>query len=363
MATHAVGLNTHIWNNNIRCILLLGLYPILIMAIFWLVSFTIGITLPNGMQHNNMNWSAILNFANNTVIEFFPLILTAVSIWFIIAWFFNTSMIRKLSHSHPVTRKEEPELYNLLENLCISQGMTMPNLEIIETHARNAFASGITTKNFSITVTRGLMNSLSKDEIEGVLAHELTHIQNRDVRLLIICIIFTGLFGFLAQLAWSNIRYSIFYSGYRRSKNNNGSSIIIIIAIAIILWLGYMATLLMRFALSRRREYMADAGAIEMTKNPEAMMRALMRISRRDRIPEATDDIAMMCIENHKPFMGLFATHPPIDQRIKVISEITSTPIPDARNLAPINKQESFSTRTKDKSKRVNPWLIRQRRD
>ena len=301
-----------------------------------------------------------VNVANNATFEYWPLIVTGVGIWFMIAWFFHTSMVRRLSHSHPVTRQDEPELYNLLENLCISQGMPMPHLEIIETHARNAFASGINEKTFTVTVTRGLMNSLSKDELEGVIAHELTHIQNRDVRLLIVCVIFTGLFGFLAQLAWSNIRYGLFYTRGRR--NNQSSTVIVILAIAIILWLGYLATLLMRFALSRRREYMADAGAIEMTKNPDAMMRALMRIAGRDRIPETTDDIAMMCIENHVPFLGLFATHPPIEKRIQTISTVTNTPVPAVSNLPPIEGGKSFSGHIKGKRHRKNPWLIRQRR-
>ncbi len=363
MVSTTVGLSTHIWNNNIRCVLLLIFYPVLILGVFWAIAFMLGGALTsNGLGHNSNNFEMMAISANKTIYEFFPLIITGVVIWFLIAWFFNTSMIRKLAHSNPVSRNEEPELYNLLENLCISQGMKMPHLEIIETHARNAFASGITESNFAITVTRGLMNSLSKDELEGVLAHELTHIQNRDVRLLIVTIIFTGLFGFLSQLAWSNLRYSLFY-GRRRSGNNNGSAFIMIIIIAVILWLGYLATLLMRFALSRRREYMADAGAIAMTKNPEAMMRALMRISGRDRITMATDDIAMMCIENQKPFMGMFATHPPIKQRIKAISEVTNTPIPDESNLAPVNKDDSFSEQTRDKSTRKNPWITMQRRN
>ncbi len=353
-----VGLSTHIWNNNLRCVLLLLFYPVLIMGVFWAISFAL--SMMSTQQYNAPTWMFI-NSANKFTYEFFPLIITGVLIWFMIAWFFNTRMIRKLAHSQPVSRKDEPELYNLLENLCISQGMKMPHLEIIETHARNAFASGITESNFSITITRGLMNALSKDELEGVIAHELTHIQNRDVRLLIVTIIFTGLFGFLSQLAWSNLRYTLLF-GRRRSNNNNGSTFIVIIVIAIILWLGYLATLLMRFALSRRREYMADAGAIAMTKNPEAMMRALMRISGRDRIPEATDDIAMMCIENHKPFMGVFATHPPIDRRIKAISEVTNTPIPDKSNLAPVGRKESFSS-TKSDNTNKNPWLTMQRRN
>ncbi len=361
MASKQVGLSTHIWNNNLRCILLLAFYPVLIMGIFWLIACALGLTMPYKTP-DGVNWDAVLLFANRITFEFWPLILTAVSIWFMIAWFFNTRMIRKLSRSHPVSRKDEPEFYNLVENLCIGQGMKMPHLEIIETHARNAFASGITERNFAVTVTRGLMNSLAKDELEGVIAHELTHIQNRDVRLLIVCVIFTGLFGFLSQLVWSSLRYNIIFSGRRRDRNGAGM-LIAIIVIAVILWLGYMATLLMRFALSRRREYMADAGAIAMTKNPDAMMRALMRISGRDRIPEGTDDIAMMCIENHVSFMGIFATHPPIDKRIKAISEVTNTPVPDASHLAPIEKTERIVQPADDKKSRKNPWLIRQRRN
>ncbi len=381
MATQTTGLSTHIWNNNLKSILLLTLYPLLILAIVWLIAWALGMSMQRQSLTNvynvysdpvnsayidpappAMNTEYSIGFANTILIDFAPMIIAGVAIWFLIAWFFHTRMIRKLSHSHPVTRQDEPELYNLLENLCIAEGMTIPKLEIIETHARNAFASGISDSSFTVTVTRGLMNSLSKDELEGVIAHELTHIQNRDVRLLIITVIFTGLFGFLAQLIWSNIRYSIFYSSRRSRSQNGGGAVIAMLVIAVILWLGYMASLVMRFAVSRRREYMADAGAIRMTKNPEAMMRALMRISGRDRIPETTDDIAMMCIENHVPFMGMFATHPPIDKRIKAISEVTRTPIPDLPSLPPASTEDRFGSREDRGSRRNNPWLTRGRR-
>ncbi len=362
MAKKAVGLSTHIWNNNLRCIILLVLYPFLIMGVFWLIVLALSAAGSSQRAGVSSDYSTQIAFANAMALDYAPLIITGVAIWFTIAWFFNTRMIRKLSHSHPVTRKEEPELYNLLENLCISRGVPMPRMEIIETHARNAFASGISNDNFSVTVTRGLMNSLAKDELEAVLAHELTHIQNRDVRLLIVTIIFTGLFGFLAQLVWSNIRYSLFFA-HRRRDRNGGGAIMAMIIIAVILWLGYMASLIMRFALSRSREYMADAGAVEMTKNPEAMMRALMRIAGRDQIPQTTDDIAMMCIENHKKFLGMFATHPPIEKRIKAISEVTNTPIPDSASLPPIEKEKSFTgKRQKSGEKRANPWLMSGRR-
>ena len=205
-----------------------------------------------------------------------------------------------------------------------------------------------------------------------MLAHELTHIQNRDVRLLIITIIFTGMIGFAAQVVWSQVRYGL-WVGPRRSRNRNqGNGIPIMLLILGILWIGYFATLFTRFALSRRREYMADAGAVQITKNPDAMMRALMRIAGKDQIPKLPGDITMMCIENRVPFMGLFSTHPPIERRIQALSDTTGFPIPDLPQLKPfhaaraprqetisnpLKKRENWTTRQRFKSRRVtNPW-------
>lgn len=325
MLLGTVGLKTHIWNNNLRSIFLIALYPFMIGAMFWVIAALFGGLVVYGNTGNEgfaAHQSAA--FANQMLYAYWPLIFSIVGIWFIIAYFFQTKMIRMLSRAHPVTRQEEPELYNMLENLSIAAGLPMPRLEIIETHARNAFASGIDKNSFSVTVTRGLLQSLKKDEVEAVLAHEMTHILNRDVRLLIVSIIFTGMIGFAAQLVWNSVRFSAYSRGRR-----DGRIVLFIFIVAAILWLGYIATMFTRFALSRRREYMADAGAIELTKNPEAMMRALMRIAGKDRIPHASGDIALMCIENRQPFMGLFSTHPPIDERIKIIAETTGTPIPD----------------------------------
>lgn len=358
----AIGLSTSIWNNNLRSLLLLCFYPVLLVGMMWAICYLIGASLmPQGGQAE-FDYAAPVSFATNMAIEYMPLVVAGTLIWFIIAWFFNTRMVRALSHSRPVTRKEEPALYNMLENLCISAGMPMPKLEIIETHARNAFASGVDQKSYSITVTRGLLTALKPDEVEAVLGHELTHIRNRDVRLLIVSVIFTGLLGFAAQMAWSSFRYNL-WSGssrsYARSRsqgsNNNLPIMLFILGVMAVLWIGYAATLFTRFALSRRREFMADAGSVQLTKNADAMMRALMRISQRDKIPDATGDIALMCIENSQPFLGMFATHPPIEVRIKVLSEHSGTPIPVLEtHRAP--DEERFSV-----AENGNPWLTRQR--
>lgn len=351
MVARSAGLQTHIWNNNLKSMILLAIYPLIIMGIIWACAFVISAFMSPRSSEGTNEVALLVESANSIIFDFFPIILTIVAGWFIISYFFHTRMIANMAHAHPVTRKEEPELYNLLENLCIAEGMRLPQFNIIESHALNAFASGINEKTYTVTVTRGLLNRLSKEEVEAVIAHELTHIQNRDVRLLMITIVFTGMVGLAAQLAWSNLRYSLYFPRGGGNKDR-GSGILLLLAIIIILWIGYFATLFMRFALSRRREYMADAGAIRMTRNPEAMMRALLRISGRDQIPEATADIAFMCVENTKPFLGLFSTHPPIKKRLQSISQSTGTAIPE--ELPPVSRRTLPKNRT-------NPWLPKER--
>lgn len=366
-----IGLTSHRWRNNNRTILLLCLYPILILGVSW-ITILIGSILFKNYRYKVMNGeslSAAMSITNTLFLDYAPIVVTAVIIWFIIAWFLQGKMIREMSGAKAVSRGKEPVLYNLLENLCIAQGITMPRLQIIETHARNAFASGLSDRDYCITVTRGLMRSLTKDEMEAVLAHELAHIQNRDVRLLVTSIILCGLFGFIAQLCWVTLRRGMIFRG--RNKNK-GQFIILFLVFTVIISIAYFFTMWTRFALSRTREYDADAMAVEMTKRPEALMRALMRISDRAQIPTVTDDISMMCIENAKPFLGLFRTHPPISERIRILSKLTHTPIPekdkdfapapkeqrvDPSDPAEITKENNMQKRHYAIKKRHNPWL------
>ena len=367
MALGAVGLSTHIWNNNLRSVLLLALYPVILMAVVWVIvwaSLYFFGDVSVSYHSNARGASDLIGAVSQIVFSFAPFLIACVAIWFLIAWGWNQSMIRAMARSHPITRKDEPELYNLLENLCIAQGMPMPRLEIIETHARNAFASGIDQKSYTITLTRGLINALTRDEVEAVLAHELAHIINRDVRLLIVSIIFTGLFGLIAQIVWSNLRFGLLFGGrgYGRGRRGRGRGgdpriLLFMLAVAVIVSLGYVLSLLTRYAISRKREYLADAGAVEMTKNPEAMMRALQRIARHDRIPQTSPDVAMMCIENASPFLGLFTTHPPIDRRVATISAMTNTPVPTIATGIAASHQERFG----GSPTQANPWMRSQK--
>ncbi len=355
MALHSVGLKTQIWNNNFKSIVLLSLYPFLIGLIVWFGAAAWAMIFQSQTGAQEISAYETINQANALMGAYWYYVFGFVGIWFVVAFFSHAALINKMSGAHSVSRAEEPELYNLLENLCIAQGISMPHLNIIETHARNAFASGIGPKSYAITVTRGLMNSLQKDELEAVLGHELAHILNHDVRLLMVTVIFTGMVGFFSQMAWSSMRRNIFYGGGR--GKDRGKAMMFMFAVAIILWIGYLATLLMRFALSRRREFMADAGAVEMTKNPQAMMRALMRIAGRDHVPAMPGDVAQMCIENSKPLMGAFSTHPPIDARISTISIMTGEPIPDLPHAGPADKSDRLDTQRDPR----NPWITRRR--
>jgi heat shock protein HtpX len=201
----------------------------------------------------------------------------------------------------------------------MSTGMPMPKINVIEDPALNAFASGLSKNTYTVTLTRGIIDRLNDDELEGVIAHELSHIRNRDVRLLVISIVFVGIFSMIAQIGFR----SLLFSGNRR--DNKGSGAILLVVVMLIAVIGYLLSILMRFAISRKREYLADAAAAEMTKNPLALASALRKISGNPTLhKQAPDDVAQLFIE-HSPrkaaFASLFATHPPITKRIEVLEQ------------------------------------------
>jgi heat shock protein HtpX len=307
-----VGLQSQILRNNSNSIILLILFPLVLFGMVWLFIFLVG----------KQNQGFTLDAANYTFIRTLPWVTFAVLAWFLIAYFSHSSMIMAATGSKPLERMENKRVYNLVENLCISAGMGTPRIYIIEDDSLNAFASGINQKTYSISLSRGIIDKLSDEELEGVIAHELTHIRNRDVRLLIISIIFVGIFAFLSQMLF---RTMIYGGGRSRGKDNKGVVLVIGLLLAVI---GYLITILCRFALSRKREYMADAGGAELTKNPLALASALRKVSQDSRIEAVTrKDVAQMFIENPQEdeksnaFTSLFATHPPIEKRIQILEQ------------------------------------------
>jgi heat shock protein HtpX len=241
--------------------------------------------------------------------------------WIAIAYYFHQSMIDALTGGREVTRTEQPRLYNLLENLCISRGITMPKLKVMDSDALNAFASGMNEKQYSITVTTGLLALLDDAELESVLGHELTHIRNGDVRMMIIAVIIAGAIAFVAELVARLWFYNGFGFGRSRDREGGGggAGIAILIAVALLV-VAYVLSFLIRLALSREREYLADAGSVELTKNPDAMISALRKIEGRGELPGATSAVMELCVDNPREGFGeLFDTHPTVDNRVAAL--------------------------------------------
>jgi heat shock protein HtpX len=348
----AYGLQTHIWNNNWKTVLLMAGFPVLLLlltyGLFLLFAGFAGMSVGNDPVVGYFIW------AGDALARSWPYAIAGAILWFGIAYAFYQNIIDAATGAKKVERIAEPKLYNLLENLCISRGVTMPALRIMETDALNAFATGLHKGQYSITVTRGLMNTLNDDELEAVLAHELTHIRNADVRLLIIAVIFVGIFSFVGEMAFRSMRFgSVGGSSSRRSgsSRDGGGAIIAILVALVIIAIAYALAIVIRFALSRRREYLADAGAVELTKNPDAMISALQKISGNAVVASAPSEVREMFIENpHSDFASIFATHPPIEKRIEALAKFAGGRVntPEAAVSAPA-PTPSFG-------KRRGPW-------
>lgn len=318
------GLQQQITSNRRKSILLLLAFPILVLVMVFAFILIVSYSSENPDQPIE------LSLAWEQFVQSIPFVLIAVGIWFIIAYFSNAAIINATAGSHTLSRKDNMRVYNLTENLCMSIGMKMPMLRVVESSALNAFASGINEKTYTVTLTRGIIDTLSDDELEGVIAHELMHIRNHDVRLLIVSIIFVGIFSFIMQIAYRSI---LFGSATRRRDNDKGGGAAVMLVVLALAAIAYLLSFLFKLSLSRRREYMADSGAVEMTRNPDALARALEKISGRSHVEEIKSaDIQQMYIENNPNespsagFLGglggLFSTHPPIEKRIKFLRQL-----------------------------------------
>ena len=213
-------------------------------------------------------------------------------------------------------------------------GMDMPKINIIDEPQLNAFASGIDKNSYTVTVTTGLLNLLDDEELAGVIGHELTHIRNRDTRLLITSIVFVGILATLSSLVWNMFQRNLLWgslSNRNRNEKNNGLGIVAILGIAaVICFVGYFFTMVTRFAISRKREYMADAGGAELCGNPLALASALRKISGNPGLQNVKrDDVAQLFIIHPQSFAegissffsGLFATHPDTAKRIAILEQ------------------------------------------
>lgn len=317
----AYGLYTHIAANKFRSTLLLGGLFLLVYVMVFAGALVAEVFLDSGRP-----FDAYVARATRDLVTALPLATLGAALWIAIAYVFHQKIIDAVTGGRDVTRQQQPRLYNLLENLCISRGIPMPKLKIVDSDALNAYATGLNRRQYAITVTGGLLNALDDREIEAVLGHELTHIRNGDVQLMVIAVIIAGVIGFFAELFFrlffnSSWRFgggssSSSSSDNRRGGGAGGAILLAVVLIAV----AWALSLVVRFALSRSREYLADAGSVELTKNPDAMISALRKIEGRGELPGATSAVMEMCVDNPREgFADLFATHPSVDSRVAAL--------------------------------------------
>ena len=334
-----VGMYTQIRRNNMLTIMLLLMFPVIILGMIWVFLALVNY-FGNGVydQYGNIVRHLDTATVNYYFVNAIPWVIIGVGVWFAIAYFSNTAMVRAATGARPVTRKENPRIYNIVENLCIACNMDMPKINIVDDPQLNAFASGIDKKSYTVTLTTGIINYLNDDELAGVIGHELTHIRNHDTRLLITSIIFVGIVSTIMSIV-VQMMYNAFWFGgmsHRSSDNEednrgNGLSMIAVFIIAALCCaVAYLFTLLTRFAISRKREYMADAGGAELCGNPLALASALRKISGDPGLENVKrDDIAQLFIihpQHFAPcltsfFSSLFSTHPDTRKRIEILEQ------------------------------------------
>lgn len=233
------------------------------------------------------------------------------------SYFFSGSAVLSLSGAKEVGKSDNPHLYSLVENLCIATGMPIPKIYVIHDSAMNAFATGRDPKHGTICFTTGLLERLNKAELEGVIAHELSHIKNYDIRLMAVVVILVGVIALLSDI----FLRSMFFGGRK-----NGHIIVILIGIGLAI-LSPIAATLIQLAVSRKREFLADASGVLITRYPDALANALEKIAGDPQpVKEATNATAHLFIENPFKeksashwFSSLFNTHPPVEERIRIL--------------------------------------------
>ena len=338
-----VGIQTQIWRNNRNTVILLFMFPLLLLGMVfgtvvlldWLGFFCWNGVCPEGLQAGTFHWDVIWQYFLDAV----PYTLAVTGTWFVIAYFTNTFIIRHATHARPLERKENVRVYNIVENLCIAGGIEMPRINIVEDSSLNAFASGIDIKSYTVTLTTGIIDRLDDAELSAVVGHELTHIKNRDTRLMVVCIVFVGIFSMTVNVLL-RILSSMWHSPRPRSRRKNdsaGAGIVLVLLIALV-WasIGYLFSTLTRLAISRKREYVADAGGAELCGDSLALASALRKISADPGLADVKrDDIAQLYVihpdeefDNDMGLKGLvakanilFCTHPDTPERIKLLEQ------------------------------------------
>src|SRR5258707_7581389 len=247
----AYGLYTHIASNKFRSMLLLaGLFVLIYIVVY------AGALIAEVVIDSDGSVDTYLAAASRDLVRAFPYATGSAALWIVIAYFFHQSIVDAVTGGEDVTRQQQPRLYNLLENLCISRGIPMPKLKVMDSDALNAFATGLNQRQYAVTVTTGLLKALNDPEIEAVLGHELTHIRNGDVQMMVIAVIIAGVVGFFAELffrmftnfgwssgggaSWSSSSSSSSSSSDSDRKGSGGGAVVVVIVAVALLALALL---------------------------------------------------------------------------------------------------------------------------
>ncbi|WP_424246030.1 heat shock protein HtpX [Elusimicrobium posterum] len=319
----------HISDNKKKTVLLFILFPLVFAVTAYFFIFLATPFLGNNEQiayqmgYQSLYNGFIFKMANYYASYIVPICIAAAAIWIVVSLYTGDDMILKMANAREVHSVKDKEIYNLVDTVAISVGAPMPRVYIIEDNALNAFATGRTPEKSSIALTTGIIQTLNKSELEAVIAHEIAHIMNRDIRLMLITIAGISFFSVLGGIILRAALRS------RGGKDGKGKLVLLVIGLFFILY-GYLIAPLIRLALSRQREYQADASAAMMTRNPGALASALEKISGKSGMDVLKEQPAMapMCIDS-PPSAGIFdklsgitSTHPPIEKRIAALRQM-----------------------------------------
>ncbi|HET6311043.1 MAG TPA: M48 family metallopeptidase [Candidatus Nitrosotalea sp.] len=238
------------------------------------------------------------------------------------SYYLGSATVLSAAGAQEADRGQYQQLYNIVETLAIGDGVPVPKVYIIEDPSPNAFATGRDPQHAAVTVTTGLLQMMNRSELEGVLAHEMSHVKNYDVRMLLVVTTMVGLAALIASMYWN---------GALRFRSRDERATLVVFAIGIIFTvIAFLVGPIMQMALSRQRESLADASGVELTRNPQGLLSALKKIAQNDKPPEKFNHaVAAMCIDNptehHGSFFNhLFDTHPPIEERIAALERIAA---------------------------------------
>ena len=325
----------HISQNKRRTALLVLFFPVSLAILAWITLYLLfvfgGVNASSAQTAQTVDMMAssapITASVSTSLAYVLPFVWLGAMIWLYVSWRVGAPIVLSGTGAVEISRTSNPEIYRLVENLCITRGLPVPKIYIMEDPSLNAFATGRDPEHAIIALTSGIIQKLDRAELEGVIAHELAHVENRDIRLMLLVVAGISFFTLLAEIC-----FRLAASSSRRSGKDKGNSAVFFLVIGIMLMIyGYIVAPLIRLAVSRTREYQADAAAALMTRNPGALASALRKISADPRV-EALDNretVAAMCIANplgsarfFSLISGLWATHPPIEKRVQALLEM-----------------------------------------